>query len=104
MEPSRRDDPMKTPSEYTRGLEVCREATYPRETQEHLRDLLREHLSRADWNGGPHVHALADVIRRWDRNVATEVTFPVSPAETELSLAEIEAYLAGMRSALGVTR
>jgi hypothetical protein len=104
MERNWRDDSMHAPSEDTRGLEVCRDATYPRETQEQLRDLLREQLSRADWNGNPRVHALADVIRRWDRNAATETTFPLSLAETDLILAETEAYVAGMKSALGMTR
>jgi hypothetical protein len=91
------EDRMKAELERNDDLEVCRDATYGTETQEHLRDLLREVLTRARSKGDPRVHALADVIWRWDDNPATETTF------SRRNSAEIEAYLAGMESALGIT-
>ena len=53
-----------------------RDATYSAATQEHLRDLLAELTGRPGWNADPRVHALADVVERWDANDATETTFP----------------------------
>ena len=49
-----------------------RDATYSAETQELLRELLGELTSRDGWNADPRVHALGEVVERWDANEATE--------------------------------
>jgi hypothetical protein len=53
-----------------------RDATYSADTQELLRDLLRDLTSQAFWNTGARgkqIQALTDVVERWDANDATEI-------------------------------
>ena len=48
-----------------------RDSTYSAKTQELLRELLGE-LTTRPWNEDERVHALAEVVERWDANEATE--------------------------------
>lgn len=52
---------------------VYRDAAYSAETQERLRELLGRLTSVDGWNADPCVHALADVVERWDHNDATQL-------------------------------
>lgn len=54
-------------------ITVYRDATYSAETQERLRELLGRLTSVDGWLADPCVHALSNVIERWDRNDATEI-------------------------------
>ena len=54
------------------GARTYRDATYSAATQELLRELLAELTIRPGWNADPRVHALGEVVERWDANEATE--------------------------------
>lgn len=54
---------------------VYRDATYSAETQDELRRLKTWLWLRGMNGNDSRMHALADVIDRWDANEATETTF-----------------------------